>query len=53
MATEHLDHSSAGYEAPTLAEVGTLHELTLGCNKDYGGSDGFTFQQQPVSCTSA
>lgn len=40
------------YEAPTLAVLGKVEDLTLGCNKDYGGSDGFTFQNQQVSCTS-
>jgi hypothetical protein len=41
------------YESPKLVELGSVTELTLGCNKAYGGSDGFTFQQQPISCTSA
>lgn len=41
------------YEAPALVELGAFAELTLGCNKDYGGSDGFTFQQTQVTCTSA
>ena len=44
--------SGAKYEPPALVELGTLHELTLGCNKDWGGSDGFTFQQAPIVCTS-
>ena len=44
--------SGAKYEPPALVELGTLHELTLGCNKDWGGSDGFTFQQTPIVCTS-
>ena len=41
------------YEAPLLVELGTLHDLTQGCDKAFGGSDGFTFQQQPISCTSS
>jgi hypothetical protein len=40
------------YEAPSVTELGTLHELTLGTNKDLGGSDGLTFQQQPITWTS-
>ena len=31
------------YEPPSLKVMGTVHDLTLS-NKDYGASDGFTFQ---------
>lgn len=41
------------YEAPELAELGTLHELTLNCDKTTGGSDGFTFHGVPIVCGSA
>jgi hypothetical protein len=41
------------YEAPKLVELGSFELMTLGCNKDLGGSDGFTFQLQDISCTSA
>jgi hypothetical protein len=41
------------YEAPALVDLGAFAELTLGCDKAWGGSDGFTFQQQPISCGSA
>ena len=41
----------ATYEPPTLVKLGTLYELT-GCDKFWGGSDGHTFLQQPISCTS-
>jgi hypothetical protein len=41
------------YEAPALVELGAFAEVTLGCNKDLGGSDGYTFQQSPIHCTSA
>jgi hypothetical protein len=46
--------STVAYEAPALVDLGVFQELTLsgGCNKDLGGSDGFTFQNQQVSCTS-
>ena len=41
------------YEPPELVELGSVVELTLGCDKAFGGSDGFTFQQQAIHCTSA
>jgi hypothetical protein len=41
------------YEAPAVTILGKIEVLTLNCDKNYGGSDGFTFQQQPISCTSA
>ena len=44
---------AASYEAPRLVELGALQDLTLGCNKDRGSSDGFTFQGQAITCTSA
>ena len=43
------------YRPPALVELGTLHDLTLDtryCDKSFGGSDGFTFQQVPIHCTS-
>lgn len=36
------------YEAPALAEIGSLNELTLQ-DKTFGPSDGFTFQGIPIS----
>lgn len=42
---------SSGYEKPELAELGTLHELTLGCDKKLGPTDGFTFQGQAITCS--
>ena len=53
VAIEEPIEPSAGYEAPALAEVGTLHELTLGCDKAWGDSDGFTFGGAPIACMSA
>lgn len=41
------------YQRPTLVELGTLHDLTLGCDKVLNGSDGFTFMGQPIHCSSA
>ena len=41
------------YESPALVELGTLQELTLGCDKKLGQSDGFTFQGLAITCNSA
>ena len=50
----NLDSQSAqAYEAPKLHVLGSVAQLTLGCDKRLGGSDGFTFMGQPVSCSSA
>jgi hypothetical protein len=43
----------APYEPPRLTELGTLHEVTLGCDKTSGGSDGFTYHGAPIVCASA
>ena len=43
----------SAYEAPAVTILGKIELLTLHCDKNYGGSDGFTFQQSPVSCSSA
>lgn len=40
------------YQPPALVELGTLYDLTLFCDKTWGGADGFTFQQIPIHCTS-
>lgn len=44
--------STAAYEAPALVELGALQELTLGCDKQMGSSDGFTFMGQAIVCRS-
>jgi hypothetical protein len=44
--------STAAYEAPALVELGALQELTLGCDKTLGSSDGFTFMGQAIVCRS-
>jgi hypothetical protein len=41
------------YEPPALVRLGTVHELTLYCDKTLGSSDGFTFMGVPIVCTSA
>jgi hypothetical protein len=40
------------YTTPLLTMHGRLEDLTMQTNKDWGGSDGITFQQQPVHWTS-
>lgn len=42
----------SAYEAPAVTVLGKVEELTLGCDKTEGGSDGFTFHGQAISCTS-
>ena len=44
---------SVNYVPPALTELGSLHALTLGCDKTYGYSDGFTFQGTTITCASA
>lgn len=43
----------SAYEAPAVTILGKIELLTLNCDKGFGGSDGFTFQQAPISCTSS
>ena len=47
MSDSSTTTSTEPYEAPSLAVLGTVHELTLtgGCffDKKLGGTDGFTF----------
>jgi hypothetical protein len=43
----------SAYEAPAVTILGKIEVLTLECDKGYGGSDGFTFQQAPISCSSS
>ena len=40
------------YEAPVLRVLGSVAELTHGCDKALGGSDGFTFMGQAIVCRS-
>jgi hypothetical protein len=41
------------YEAPAVRVLGTVAELTQYCDKQLGGSDGFTFMGQSIVCRSA
>jgi hypothetical protein len=45
--------STVAYEAPALVDLGAFQELTLGCDKKLGSSDGFTFQGQAIVCASS
>lgn len=47
------DREPATYEAPALRVLGSIHELTLGCDKKMGSSDGYTFVGQAIVCSSA
>ena len=44
--------ASVAYTAPALRVLGSVAELTQGCDKSYGNSDGFTFQGAPIACAS-
>jgi len=50
---EAIDTMKLSYEAPSVTQIGSVHELTQGCNKDLGHADGFTFQGQVVVCQSS
>ena len=54
MQNGKIDVVPAKYVPPTLADLGSVRELTLACTKAYGESDGFNFQGQAiytVSCS--
>jgi hypothetical protein len=40
------------YEPPAVCVLGSVAELTQGCDKRLGGSDGFTFMGQAIVCRS-
>jgi hypothetical protein len=40
------------YEPPAMRVLGSVAELTQGCDKQLGGSDGFTFMGQAIVCRS-
>lgn len=37
---------------PRLTVFGDVEKITQGCDKTYGGSDGFTFQSIAIQCAS-
>lgn len=41
------------YTAPALKVLGSVAELTQGCDKTLGSADGFTFQGQAIVCRSS
>jgi hypothetical protein len=41
------------YEAPALRILGSVAELTQGCDKTFGSTDGFTFQGNAIVCKSS
>jgi hypothetical protein len=40
------------YSAPKLIVYGPVEEITQGCDKSFGTTDGFTFRGLPIQCTS-
>jgi hypothetical protein len=48
-----MQQKISAYEAPAVILLGKVEELTLvePCNKKSGGSDGFTFQNAPIICS--
>ena len=47
------DVRRGAYEPPAIDVIGSVAELTLGCDKQYGTSDGFTFQGSAITCASS
>lgn len=39
--------------SPEIRRYGTFESATQGCNKDFGATDSFTFQGQPITCTAS
>lgn len=44
----HTTATSQPYQPPQLRELGSVHALTQG-NKNYGPTDGYTFQGDPIA----
>jgi hypothetical protein len=40
--------NAPAYDPPRLTPLGSVHELTL-VDKNYGPTDGFTFQGSPIA----
>jgi hypothetical protein len=47
------DTPAGAYQAPAIRVIGSVAELTLGCDKKYGTSDGFTFMGDTIVCASS
>jgi hypothetical protein len=39
--------------APEVRRFGTFEAATQGCDKQFGGTDGFTFMGQAITCTAS
>ena len=49
----HLQvHSKKDWMMPLLVVYGSVDQITQGCDKTTGGSDGFTFHGTPIQCAS-
>lgn len=48
--TYTTNEATPSYEAPSVILIGSVHELTQGCDKQLGGSDGYTFMGQSIIC---
>jgi hypothetical protein len=49
----HAAADGVAYEAPALTVLGSVAALTEGCDKQLGGTDGFTFMGQAIVCRSS
>lgn len=52
MNINEQSHPKKVWGTPQLTIYGAIEKITSATNKDWGGSDGLTFQQQPVQWTS-
>lgn len=48
-----IAHAHKPYVAPAVRTLGSVAELTQGCDKTLGSADGFTFQGQAIVCRSS
>jgi hypothetical protein len=52
MLSTHATSQSVSYEPPSIRVLGSVHALTQTQNKNFGPTDGFTFQGSPIANTS-
>lgn len=50
---ESTHEPTPGYRPPELTVLGSVQQLTNGCDKTLGSSDGFTFQGTTIVCSSS
>jgi hypothetical protein len=50
---KHVNQSPHAYAPPALRELGSVRDLTQGCDKQTGGTDGFTFMGTDIVCRSS